>query len=93
MTASKSNGAYDTLISLQDKLLRLHGVITPEAVDKLEDEFGGIFTVTKPTTMNKARSTVTSPAQSPRQSTDSSLATQHGHTMYQPTQAHTPRQH
>jgi hypothetical protein len=47
MTASKSNGAYDTLISLQDKLTRLHGVITPEAVNKLEDELGGIFTVTK----------------------------------------------
>jgi hypothetical protein len=47
MTTSKSNEAYDTLISLQDKLIRLHGVITPEAVDKLEDELGGIFTVTK----------------------------------------------
>ena len=47
MTTSKSNEAYDTLISLQDKLIRLHGVITPEAVDKLEDELGGMFTVTK----------------------------------------------
>ena len=36
MTASKSNGAYDKLISLRDK-----------AVNKLEDELGGIFTVTK----------------------------------------------
>ena len=47
MTPSASNGAYDTLISLRDKLTRLNGVITPEAVDKLEDELGGIFTVTK----------------------------------------------
>ena len=47
MTTSKNNGAYDTLISLRDKLTRLNGVITPEAVDKLEDELGGIFTVTK----------------------------------------------
>ncbi len=47
MTTSKSNGAYVTLISLQDKLTCLNGVITPEAVDKLEDELGGIFTVTK----------------------------------------------
>jgi hypothetical protein len=47
MTTSESNGAYDMLISLQDKLTRLHGVITPEAVDKLEDKLGGIFTVTK----------------------------------------------
>ena len=47
MTTSTSHGAYDTLISLQDKLTKLNGVITPEAVDKLEDELGGIFTVVK----------------------------------------------
>jgi hypothetical protein len=47
MTTSKSNGAYDTLISLRDKLTRLNGVITPEAVNKLENELGWIFTVTK----------------------------------------------
>ena len=47
MTTSTSNGAYDTLISLQDKLTRLNGMITPEAVDKLEDELGEIFTVAK----------------------------------------------
>ena len=47
MTPSASNSAYDTLISLRDKLTRLNGVITPEAVDKLEDKLGGIFTMTK----------------------------------------------
>ena len=47
MTTSTSNETYDTLISLRDKLTRLSGVITPEAIDKLEDELGGIFTVTK----------------------------------------------
>jgi len=47
MTPSASNGAYDTLISLRDKLTRLNGGITPEAIDKLEDELGGIFTVAK----------------------------------------------
>ncbi len=47
MTTSKSNGAYDTLISLRDKLTRLNGVITPEAADKLKDELGRLFTVTK----------------------------------------------
>ena len=47
MTASKSNGAYDTLISLRDKLTPLNGVITPEDVDKLKDELDGIFTVAK----------------------------------------------
>ncbi len=47
MTTSKSNGAYDMLISLRDKLTCLNDVITSEAVDKLKDELGGIFTVTK----------------------------------------------
>jgi len=47
MTPSALHGTYDTLISLHDKLTRLNGVITPEADDKLEDELGGIFTVTK----------------------------------------------
>ena len=44
---SSSNGAYNTLISLRDKLTRLNGMITPDSVDKLEDELGGIFTVAK----------------------------------------------
>ncbi len=47
MTTSKSNAAYDTLISLHDKLTCTNGMITPEAVDKLKNELGGIFTVTK----------------------------------------------
>jgi hypothetical protein len=47
MTTSKSNGVYNTLISLQDKLTCLNGVITPKAIDKLKDELDGIFTVTK----------------------------------------------
>jgi hypothetical protein len=46
MMTAKSNGAYNTLISLRDKLTRLNGVITPEAVDKLEYELSKIFTVT-----------------------------------------------
>ena len=44
---STGHGAYDTLISLQDKMTRLNGLITPEAVDKLKDKLGGIFTVAK----------------------------------------------
>ena len=47
MTASKSNAAYNTLISLRNKLTRINGVITPEAANKLKDELGRIFTVTK----------------------------------------------
>jgi len=47
MSSSASHDAYNTLISLLDKLTHLNGVITPEAIDKLEDKLGGIFTVTK----------------------------------------------
>jgi hypothetical protein len=47
MSSSASHNAYDTLIALHDKMTRLNGVITPEAVDRLEDELGGIFTVAK----------------------------------------------
>jgi hypothetical protein len=47
MTTSKSNVVYDTLISLRNKLTCLNIVITPEALDKLKDELGRIFNVTK----------------------------------------------
>jgi hypothetical protein len=47
MSSSASNKSYDTLIKLRDKLTRLNGVITLEAVNKLEDELGGVFTVAK----------------------------------------------
>jgi hypothetical protein len=47
MSSSASNKEYDTLIKLWDKLTPLNDVITPEAVNKLEDKLGGIFTVAK----------------------------------------------
>ena len=47
MSPSNSSGAYETLINLRDKMTRLNGVITPAAIDCLEDELGGIFTVVK----------------------------------------------
>jgi hypothetical protein len=47
MFSSASNKAYDMLINLWDKLTCLNGVITPEAIDKLKDKLGGIFTVAK----------------------------------------------
>jgi len=47
MSPSKSSGAYKTLINLRDKMTRLNGIITPEAIDRLEDELGGIFTAVK----------------------------------------------
>jgi hypothetical protein len=48
MTTKASHNAYDTLINLRKKMTQIHeGAITPEAVDKLEDKLGGIFTVAK----------------------------------------------
>ncbi len=35
------------LIKLWDKLTCLNGMITPEAIDKLKDKLGGIFTMAK----------------------------------------------
>jgi hypothetical protein len=47
MSSSASSEVYDMLIKLWDKVTRLNGVIPPDAVDKLEDELGGIFTMAK----------------------------------------------
>ncbi len=47
MSPSKSSGAYKTLINLRDKMTRLNGVITPKAVNRLEDKLGCIFTIVK----------------------------------------------
>jgi hypothetical protein len=47
MSSSASNKAYDMLINLWDKLTCLNGVIVPEAINKLEDKLGRIFTVAK----------------------------------------------
>jgi len=44
---SKSSSAYETLIGVCDKITRLNGIITPENVDKLEDELGGVSTIIK----------------------------------------------
>ena len=45
--ASKTSSAYDTLIGVCDKITRLNGIITPESVDRLEDELGGVCTIIK----------------------------------------------
>jgi hypothetical protein len=47
MALSKNNASYNTLISLCYKLKRFNGVITPEAVNRLKAELGGIFTDAK----------------------------------------------
>jgi hypothetical protein len=47
MSSSASNKAYNTLIKLWDKLSGFNGMITPDAVNKLKDRLGGIFTMAK----------------------------------------------
>jgi hypothetical protein len=89
MTTSKSNVAYNTLISLHDKLTRINGVITPEAVDMSWVEYSRSQ---KPTITNRARSTDTLPVRFPSKSTDSSSETQHGHTQCRAIQVRTRRQ-
>jgi hypothetical protein len=45
--ASKTSSAYNTLIGVRDKITRLNGIITPESVDRLKDELGGVCTIIK----------------------------------------------
>jgi hypothetical protein len=47
MASSKRDLSYDKLISLCNKLTCFNGMITPKAINRLEDEPGGIFTVAK----------------------------------------------
>jgi hypothetical protein len=82
---------YNMLIKLWDKLTCLNSVITLEAVDKLEDKFGRIFTVAKPITTLRDRSTAIWQMQSPKASTGLSLAMPPGPTQYPPTQEQTPQ--
>ena len=90
MTPSASNSAYNTLISLRDKLTRLNGVITPEAVDKLKDKLGGIFTVTKTHHYEQGQKYGHLASAIPESKyRGSSLAAPPGTTWYQPTQEHT----
>ena len=44
---SKTSSSFDTLIGARDKITRLNGNITPESVDRLEDELGGVCTIIK----------------------------------------------
>jgi hypothetical protein len=47
MASYKCNPSHNTLISLHNKMMHLNVVITPEAVDRLKDALGRIFTVAK----------------------------------------------
>ncbi len=43
------NGAYKILAAQKSAITKIAGVITPEAVDNLENKIGGIFTILKST--------------------------------------------
>jgi hypothetical protein len=46
---SSKNGAYEMLVAQKDQITKITGIITPEAVDALENEIGGAFTKLKST--------------------------------------------
>jgi hypothetical protein len=89
MSSSASNKAYDMLIKLWDKLTRLNGVITPEAVNKLEDKLGGTSPWQRPITTLRDRSMAVWQVRSPKASTGLSLAMPPGPTWYPLTQERT----
>jgi hypothetical protein len=47
MTSKAKNGAYKILAAQKSTFTKIAGVITPEAIDNLENEIGGIFTILK----------------------------------------------
>jgi hypothetical protein len=49
MSSKTKNGAYKILAAQKDAVTRITGVKTPEAINNLEDEIGGIFTILKST--------------------------------------------
>jgi hypothetical protein len=53
MSSNTKNGAYKILATQKDAVTRIAGVITPEAIDNLKDEIGGIFTIIKSTHFNE----------------------------------------
>jgi hypothetical protein len=47
MTSKAKNGAYEILAAQKSTVTKIAGVITPEAVDNLENEIWGIFAILK----------------------------------------------
>ena len=47
MTSKVKNGAYKILAAQKSTVTKIAGVITPEAVENLENDIGGIFTILK----------------------------------------------
>ena len=73
------------LIKLWDKLTHLNIMITLEAIDKLEDKLGGIFTMAKTYHYTQGQKYATWQVQSLKASTSLSLAMPPGPTRYPPT--------
>ena len=55
MTSKAKNGAYEILAAQKSTVTKIAGVITPEAVDNLENEIGGIFTILKSNHFNEGQ--------------------------------------
>ena len=55
MTSKAKNGAYEILAAQKSTVTKIAGVITPEAVDNLENEIGGIFTILKSNHFDKGQ--------------------------------------
>ncbi len=55
MSSKTKNGAYKILAAHKGAVTRIAGVIMPEAIDNLEDEIGGIFTIIESIHFNKGQ--------------------------------------
>ena len=55
MMSKAKNGAYKILTAQKSAITKIAGAITPEAVDNLKNEIGGIFTILKSTHFNKGQ--------------------------------------
>ncbi len=55
MTSKAKNGAYEILATQKSTVMKIAGVITPEAINNLENEIGGIFTILKSNHFNKVQ--------------------------------------
>jgi hypothetical protein len=55
MTSKAKNGAYEILAAQRSTVTKIVGVITPESIDNLENEIGGIFTILKSSHFNEGQ--------------------------------------
>jgi hypothetical protein len=55
MTSNAKNGAYKILAAQKSAITKIAGVITPKAIDNLENKIGGIFRILKSTHFNEGQ--------------------------------------